>query len=59
VLHRTYNGSVERGEQIISLAHVAKLAETPGVAQAELFPPLPIGLTLHPEPIVSSRSSPE
>jgi transcriptional regulator with XRE-family HTH domain len=36
-LHRTYIGSVERGEQNISLVNVEKLAATLGVSLAELF----------------------
>jgi len=38
-LHRTYIGSVERGEQNISLANIEKLAVTLGVSLAELFAP--------------------
>jgi transcriptional regulator with XRE-family HTH domain len=38
-LHRTYLGSVERGEQNISLVNVEKLAATLGVSLAELFSP--------------------
>ncbi len=38
-LHRTYIGSVERGEQNISLENIEKLAATLGVSLAELFGP--------------------
>ena len=38
-LHRTYIGSVERGEQNISLENIEKLAATLGVSLAELFAP--------------------
>jgi transcriptional regulator with XRE-family HTH domain len=38
-LHRTYIGSIERGEQNISLANIEKLAATLGVSLAELFEP--------------------
>jgi ribosome-binding protein aMBF1 (putative translation factor) len=38
-LHRTYIGSVERGEQNISIENIAKLAATLGVSLAELFGP--------------------
>jgi transcriptional regulator with XRE-family HTH domain len=36
-LHRTYIGSIERGEQNISLENIQKLAATLGVSLAELF----------------------
>ncbi len=36
-LHRTYIGSIERGEQNISLENIQKLASTLGVSLAELF----------------------
>ena len=36
-LHRTYIGSIERGEQNISLENIDKLAATLGVSLAELF----------------------
>ena len=38
-LHRTYIGSIERGEQNISLVNIEKLAATLGVSLAELFAP--------------------
>ena len=38
-LHRTYIGSVERGEQNISLANIERLAATLRVSLAELFAP--------------------
>ena len=38
-LHRTYVGSIERGEQNISLENIEKLAATLGVSLAELFSP--------------------
>ena len=38
-LHRTYVGSIERGEQNISLVNIEKLAATLGVSLAELFAP--------------------
>jgi transcriptional regulator with XRE-family HTH domain len=38
-LHRTYIGSVERGEQNLSLVNVEKLAATLGISLAELFAP--------------------
>jgi transcriptional regulator with XRE-family HTH domain len=38
-LHRTYIGSVERGEQNLSLVNIEKLAATLGVSLAELFAP--------------------
>lgn len=38
-LHRTYVGSIERGEQNISLENIARLAATLGVSLAELFAP--------------------
>lgn len=37
-LHRTYVGSVERGERNISLDNIWRLADALGVAPAELFP---------------------
>ncbi len=36
-LHRTYIGSIERGEQNISLENIEKLAATLGISLAELF----------------------
>jgi transcriptional regulator with XRE-family HTH domain len=36
-LHRTYIGSVERGEQNISLVNIERLAATLGVSLAQLF----------------------
>ena len=36
-LHRTYIGSVERGERNISLESVLKIAETLGLKLSELF----------------------
>ena len=38
-LHRTYIGSIERGEQNVSLQNIEKLAATLGVSLAELFAP--------------------
>jgi transcriptional regulator with XRE-family HTH domain len=38
-LHRTYIGSIERGEQNISLENIERLAATLGVSLAELFAP--------------------
>jgi transcriptional regulator with XRE-family HTH domain len=38
-LHRTYVGSIERGEQNISLVNIEKVAVTLGVSLAELFAP--------------------
>ena len=38
-LHRTYVGSVERGEQNISLENIERLATTLGVSLAEVEPP--------------------
>jgi ribosome-binding protein aMBF1 (putative translation factor) len=38
-LHRTYIGSVERGEQNLSLVNIERLAVTLGVSLAELFAP--------------------
>ena len=38
-LHRTYIGSIERGEQNISLENIQKLAATLGISLAELFAP--------------------
>lgn len=38
-LHRTYIGSVERGEQNLSLVNIERLAVTLGVSLAELFSP--------------------
>jgi transcriptional regulator with XRE-family HTH domain len=36
-LHRTYIGSIERGEQNISLKNIVKLADTFGMSVSELF----------------------
>ena len=44
-LHRTYIGSIERGEQNVSLANIEKLATTLGVLLAELFAPFTDGST--------------
>ena len=38
-LHRTYIGSVERGEQNISLVNIERIAATLGVPLAEFFKP--------------------
>lgn len=38
-LHRTYIGSVERGEQNLSLVNIERVAATLGVSLAELFSP--------------------
>ena len=38
-LHRTYIGSVERGEQNLSLINIERLAATLGISLAELFKP--------------------
>ena len=38
-LHRTYVGSIERGEQNLSLVNIEKLSATLGVSLAELFAP--------------------
>jgi len=38
-LHRTYIGSVELGEQNLSLINIERLAATLGVSLAELFAP--------------------
>ena len=38
-LHRTYIGSIERGEQNISIVNIEKLAATLNVSLAELFAP--------------------
>jgi transcriptional regulator with XRE-family HTH domain len=38
-LHRTYIGSIERGEQNISLVNINKIAVTMGISLAELFAP--------------------
>ena len=38
-LHRTYIGSVERGEQNLSLVNIERLAATLGVSLAKLFKP--------------------
>jgi transcriptional regulator with XRE-family HTH domain len=38
-LHRTYIGSVERGEQNLSLVNIERLAATLGVSLAKLFRP--------------------
>lgn len=36
-LHRTYIGSIERGEQNVSLENIQRLAATLGISLAELF----------------------
>jgi transcriptional regulator with XRE-family HTH domain len=36
-IHRTYIGSVERGEQNISIVNIERLARALGVSLAELF----------------------
>lgn len=36
-LHRTYIGSVERGEQNVSIDNIAKIAKGLGVSLSELF----------------------
>ncbi len=36
-LHRTYIGSIERGEQNISLVNIEKVAATLGISLADLF----------------------
>lgn len=41
-VHRTYVGSVERGERNPSLLNIARFAEVLGVQPAELMPPLPL-----------------
>ena len=38
-LHRTYIGSVERGEQNLSLQNIERIAATLGVSLVELFAP--------------------
>ena len=38
-LHRTYIGSIERGEQNLSLVNIERLSVTLGVSLAELFAP--------------------
>lgn len=38
-LHRTYIGSIERGEQNLSLVNIERLAATLGISLAELFAP--------------------
>lgn len=38
-LHRTYIGSIERGEQNLSIADIERVAATLGVSLAELFAP--------------------
>ncbi len=38
-LHRTYIGSIERGEQNLSLQNIERLAATLGVSLAELLSP--------------------
>jgi transcriptional regulator with XRE-family HTH domain len=40
-LHRTYVGSVERGERNISLANIHRLADALGVTSAELLSEAP------------------
>ena len=50
VLDCTYIGSIERGEQNISLVNIEKLAATMGISLAELFAPF----TDHP----SSKTAP-
>jgi transcriptional regulator with XRE-family HTH domain len=47
-LHRTYIGSIERGEQNISLENIEKLAATLGVSLAELFAPFTNGASTPP-----------
>lgn len=42
-LHRTYVGSIERGEQNLSLVNIEKLAATLGLSLAELFAPFTDG----------------
>ncbi len=37
-MHRTYVGSVERGERNISLSNIIRLAEALGVHPGDLFP---------------------
>ena len=41
-LHRTYIGSIERGEQNLSLLNIERLASTLGESLAELFAPFSI-----------------
>lgn len=36
-LHRTYIGSIERGEQNVSIDNIAKLAKTLSISIEELF----------------------
>ncbi len=36
-IHRTYIGSVERGEQNVSIINIEKIARALGVSLAELF----------------------
>ena len=36
-LHRTYIGSIERGEQNLSLVNIERLATTLGISLGELF----------------------
>jgi transcriptional regulator with XRE-family HTH domain len=38
-LHRTYIGSIERGEQNLRLVNIERLAATLGVSLADLFSP--------------------
>jgi transcriptional regulator with XRE-family HTH domain len=52
-LHRTYIGSIERGEQNISLVNVEKLAATLGIPLAQLFSPF----TDQPKPPIARSKS--
>lgn len=40
-VHRTYAGTVERGEQNVSLTNICLLAQALGVQPADLMPRLP------------------